>query len=186
LNAATRTYLAQARTQGATATEAAAALAADPRFAERIYAKPALRGMFGGTLVGVKLSRAAANAALPDELRAGVERVLMTVGWEDGYLDTTDATHAAELRAGVAGLVAVGVLTDAEAAAFLALGGGNLLERLTAEEIAAHWAAVDAAAHLATLRAAAAAGYNAVVAAIDGGETDAATLTALFGAGLGE
>lgn len=185
MNAATIDFLAQARTAGDTAANVSAALAADPRFARRIYSKPDLRGMFAGSAIGVKLTRAAASDALPDELRAGVERVIMTVAWEDGYLDTTDATHAAALRAALPALVQAGVLAQPEADALLALGGGYLLERLTAEEIATHWAAVELSETLATLRRNAAAGYNAVVAAVDGGETDTAALTALFATELG-
>lgn len=178
MNPATQQRLTELRAEGATAEAAAAALADDPRFAQRIT-KDQLRDLFGRTNTGEKLQDVADNPQVEQGLRYGLRRVLRTLYYENGFVDTQDAGIAAELRAGLAALVP-GVLTGAEAEALLALAGGPMLEPLTAAEITAHWAAEDAAADALALRQRAGRAYNAVVAAIDGGETRWAVLAATF------
>lgn len=162
-----------------TAAEVAEALAIDPRFSRRIDRTP-LRALFAGTLIGVKIRDAANSDATPLELRYGLQRVLMVVGWEDGYLDTVDPATATELRSGIAALVQLGVLTSEEAAQLLDLGGGPFLDPLTADEVKAIWAEQSERDALAALRATAGTAYNAVVALLDGGERNPAALAAAF------
>lgn len=143
MNAATQQRLAELREAGVTAEGAAEALAREPRFARRIESAQ-LRGLFAGTLIGIKLQDAIGNEALPLALRQGLRRVVMTVNWADGYLDTTDPEHAAELRAGISALVQHAVLSEAEGAAVLEPAGGPMLEPLSAAEITAYWEAEEA------------------------------------------
>lgn len=179
MNAATTTRLAELREAGASAADAAATLAADPRFANRITADQ-LRDLFGRTVIGEILQDVADNPAVDIALRYGIRRTLRTLGYENGFIDAQDMQISAELRGAIAALEAAQILTADQVGQVLALAGGPLLEPLNAAEISAHWAALDAAAEQLALRQRAGRAYNAVVAAIDSGETDWAALVALF------
>ena len=203
MNSATIAAITAHRADGKTAAESAALLAADPRFAQIATKDDLAELLQTEQTLRLKLRRARDNDALPLELQAGCERILAAAADERGFVDLTNATYAAQFRGGLVALrdngplVAAELLpvhmslTESEEAAILALGGGYLLERLTAEEITAAWAEQDAAAAalaaaiaLHALRVRGADAYGAVVVAIDGGETDTSALAAVFAAAL--
>lgn len=132
------------------AADIAAALAADPRFERRIGKDP-LRALLQGSLIGAKMQQAWENKQLPLELRGGLWSVIQTAAYDNGYIDTQDPAIAANIRTLGPTVVALGILTQDEADALLALAGGPLLDRLTAAEVQAELdrlTALDTAAAL--------------------------------------
>ena len=155
-NAATIALLGEQRLAEATAAAAAVVLATEPRFVQ-VVRKDALASLLQREqTLRVKLRRARDNASLPLSLQGGCERILAAAGDENGFLDLTDFSFATQFREGLAALwddgplVGEGLLsadlalTEAEATAVFALGGGKLVEPLTAEEILEFWEWQDA------------------------------------------
>lgn len=145
-NTATLETLAALRAVGKTAEEAEAALAADPRFALIVQKEP-FRALFATGNIKLKLRLVRDNPAYPMELRSGCERILSIAAAEDGFADLTNLQFAAEFRGGVLAMTTLPEpegLTAAEAEQVLALGGGYLVERLSAAEVTEQWAWMDA------------------------------------------
>lgn len=174
MNASTHTMIHALRAQGKSAAEVSELLATDFRTVRNLDRKLLAAYLLTAGLFE-RLDAVRVNEAVPVELRIGLNKLFFTLQSGIDYLGTHDSSDVAsqgELL--LSGLAQVGTLTQEEKDAILALGGGYLLERLTAEEVRAYWEEYDAqetaAAAEAAVRQALADGYNAAVAAVDLGE----------------
>lgn len=127
------------------------------------------------------------NEAMPAELRTGLSDLFKHLNKPRAtQIDTHTPDYGVASHRLMAGLVAVGLITEDDHAAFDLLGGGHLYpegvsEQEVADAIAAHEAAEAAAAlQTATLQLVDEGYHRARVAVIDGGESDWQTIAAAF------
>lgn len=182
MNAATAQYIQAHREE--TAAEIAAALAADVVTAQPMDRK-SLAAHLLATGLNLRFRAAAGNEELPAELRAGITTLLDVLSWSIDYVGTNVPEHAATTAALVGGMVQAGVISAEESAALYGLAGGFRYDRLSEAEVREELDRLDAEDAAQVLRNRASQGYNAVVTAIDGGETGWETLAAVFAGAVG-
>ena len=167
MNTATHTLLTTLRVQGKTAPEVSSLLAADFRTTTNLDRKGLAAHLLTTGLYD-RLDDARASLDLPAPLRSGISKLFFTLQSGIDYLGTHDSLEVASQAEQLLGaLVLLGVLMPEEKDGVLALGGGYLLERLTAEEIEASWAADDRREQTLALRQQVADGYNAAMALLE-------------------
>lgn len=150
-------------------------------FDDRNLAERGLSGWEGPLVTAIS------NQALPVELRAGLEDLFKHLNKpRSTQINTHEPDYGVQSHLMMAGLVAAGIITEDDHAAFDLLGGGHLYpagvsEQEVADAIAAHEAAEAAAALQMEMLQLVDEGYHrARVAVIDGGESDWQTIATAF------
>jgi hypothetical protein len=179
---ATLTFLREHRSAMAPA-EIAAALAADFATAGTLDRKALAAYLLAAGLSGsFRVARESADTPEPIREALLLLQDIVTSGID--YVETNRPEFGAQMAQLLGGLQAAGLVDAGNVAALIGLAGGYRYDRLSEAEIVVEFAAEVAEAALIALRQRAAAGYNGVVAAIDGGETDHAQLAKVFQTGL--